>query len=182
MCIRDSLSSLQLVIEEGAFIRDNAEPFEDTDGNGVYSPAEQFTDLNDNGIWDGAEEFKDFNFFISNIHFLANQTLLLSTVEIPQGSIFENQFKSGLINKESFLPPVQYCGKQGQPRVRERDIEFGPALANNGRIVLKIAERLLLTKMFDIQNTISEISIISQCRVLFLLQPHDRHCIKTRFI
>ena len=53
------LSSLQLVIEEGAFIRDNAEPFEDTDGNGVYSPAEQFTDLNDNGIWDGAEEFTD---------------------------------------------------------------------------------------------------------------------------
>ena len=43
------LSSLQLVIEEGAFIRDNAEPFEDTDGNGVYSPAEQFSDLNDNG-------------------------------------------------------------------------------------------------------------------------------------
>ncbi len=55
------LSSLKLVIEEGTFIRDNAEPFEDTDGNGVYSPVEQFTDLNDNGIWDGAEEFIDLN-------------------------------------------------------------------------------------------------------------------------
>ena len=55
------LSSLQLVIEEGAFIRDNAEPFSDTDGNGVYSPAEQFTDLNNNGAWDGAEQFTDLN-------------------------------------------------------------------------------------------------------------------------
>ena len=53
------LSFLKLVIEEGTFIRDNAEPFEDTDGNHIYSPAEQFTDLNDNGIWDGAEEFTD---------------------------------------------------------------------------------------------------------------------------
>ena len=72
--------------------------------------------------------------------------------------------------------------KQSQPRVHEQDIEFGPALANNGRIVLKIAERVLLVKMLDIQNTISEISIISQCLVLFMLQPHDRHCNKTRFI
>ena len=55
------LSSLQLVIEEGAFIRDNAEPFSDTDGNGVYSPAEQFTDLNNNGAWDCAEQFTDLN-------------------------------------------------------------------------------------------------------------------------
>ena len=54
------LSSLQLVIEEGAFINNNAEPFTDADSNG-YSSAEQFTDLNSNGTWDDAEEFADTN-------------------------------------------------------------------------------------------------------------------------
>lgn len=29
-----------------------AEPFEDTDGDGVHDPAEPFTDTNGNGIWD----------------------------------------------------------------------------------------------------------------------------------
>ena len=55
------LSSLRLVIEEGAFINDIEEPFLDTDGNGIYSSAEQFTDLNSNDIWDDAEEFSDLN-------------------------------------------------------------------------------------------------------------------------
>ena len=54
-------SSLQLVIEEGAFINNIAEPFVDTDTNGTYSSAEQFTDLNSNGTWDDAEEFGDTN-------------------------------------------------------------------------------------------------------------------------
>ena len=55
------LSSLQLVVNEGAFINDNAEPFDDTDGNGAYSTVEQFTDLNSNGTWDHGEEFTDAN-------------------------------------------------------------------------------------------------------------------------
>jgi len=53
------LSNLQLVIEEGAFINNIAEPFTDADSNDVYSSAEQFTDLNDNNTWDDAEEFID---------------------------------------------------------------------------------------------------------------------------
>ena len=52
------------------------------------------------------------------------------------------------------------CCKQGQPRVHEQDIEFGPALAHNGRNVLKIAERVLLVKMLDIRNVVFQISII----------------------
>ena len=53
--------------------------------------------------------------------------------------------------------------QQGQPRVHDQDIEFGPALANNGRNVLKIAERVLLVKMLDIRNVIFQISIICIC-------------------
>ena len=54
-------SSLQLVIEEGAFINNNAEPFDDADNNGVYSSVEEFTDLNGDSLWTPAEPFADLN-------------------------------------------------------------------------------------------------------------------------
>ena len=61
--------------------------------------------------------------------------------------------------KPSVYDSYRHC-KQGQPRV---DIGFGPALAHNGRNVLKIAERVLLVKMLDIRNVFFQIPIISVC-------------------
>ena len=55
------LSSLQLVIEDGAFINNNNEPFTDADSNDIYSSAEEFTDLNGDSLWTPAEPLFDLN-------------------------------------------------------------------------------------------------------------------------